>query len=422
VNQVQPEERTRLQEFANGWRLLFSSLIGLAFASGMLIYNSMGFAFPSLQEETGWALSEISLGLLAFGLTSAALAPLCGYFADTVGERRIALIAIPSFGLVLLGFSLFGDHSLLVFYGLWVLLAVAGVGSLSVTWTRAVNVCFVRGRGLALGILLMGTSVAAVVVPQIAVFGLAVDDWRGVFRLVALLPLLIAFPLALFLFRIPKTSRASETETARPEYAGISMREALLSHHFWILWFSLFFVTLAFVGAQVNLPGIVEQHGYSKNAAANLLGVLGLSAIVGRVVAGILLDRFWGPGVCFPLLMLPVASFLLMIGDGTGMLGLTLSAAFLGFATGVEGDLLAYLTSRYFGLRSYGRIAGLLFIPIGIANAISPYFYALSLDQTGNYNSMLWVAAGLFTVGAVIILFLGPYPSFDSSERSGATT
>lgn len=404
--------RTTVAEFAGAWRVLAASLIGLGFGTVPLVVNSVGFAFPLLQQETGWTLTQLSAGLLIYGLATAALAPFCGALTDRFGVRRIALASLVAVPLVFAGFAPFASISLTVYYLMWVLLAVAGVGSMAIVWSRAVNLWFVRGRGLALGILLMGTSLAAITIPQVAVRAAAESGWRGVFVLTAGLPLLLAFPLALRWFRAPASHETPAPVDAAGRHVGLTTREALKSRPFWLLWTSILMVSLAYAGAHVHLPGIVARHGLPASTAADLLGVLGVAVVIGRLGAGILLDRFWGPAVCFPLLLLPVASCWLLMGSGSDFAALALAAALLGIATGAEGDLLAYLASRYFGLRSFGQIAGLLYVPLGLAHAASPLLYAASRDLSGSYDSMLVAAMVLFSGGAGLLLAMGPYPDF----------
>jgi hypothetical protein len=100
------------------------------------------------------------------------------------------------------------------------------------------------------------------------------------------------------------------------------------------------------------------------------------------------------------------------MGSGSDFAALALAAALLGITTGAEGDLLAYLASRYFGLRSFGQIAGLLYVPLGLAHAASPLLYAASRDLSGSYDSMLVTAMVLFSGGAGLLLAMGPYPDF----------
>jgi OFA family oxalate/formate antiporter-like MFS transporter len=92
----------------------------------------------------------------------------------------------------------------------------------------------------------------------------------------------------------------------------------------------------------------------------------------------------------------------------------------VGLAAGAETDMIAYMASRYFGMANYGRIYGLLFLPFGIASAISPAIYGWTRDTTGDYDLALSVASGMFVLGAVVLLGLGRYPDFNARQPQAA--
>ena len=81
---------------------------------------------------------------------------------------------------------------------------------------------------------------------------------------------------------------------------------------------------------------------------------MGLSTIAGRLVSGYLLDRFFAPYVAAALFLLPLAG-VGILAAGPGGPALILAAIALGFGLGAEVDVIGFMVSRYFGLRSYGR-------------------------------------------------------------------
>ncbi len=179
---------------------------------------------------------------------------------------------------------------------------------------------------------------------------------------------------------------------------------------FWIMWVSIFMIALAYGGAHIHMPEIVKMHGFTGQDAARVMQVLGLAILAGRLITGFLLDRFWAPAVCFPILCLPAISVVILMGSAPDYPMVLLGAFLLGFAAGAESDLIAYLGSRYFGLANYGKIYGTLYMAFGIASALSPAAYGMVRDATGNYDTMLTVAAFLFVGGGALLLLLGRYP------------
>jgi MFS family permease len=403
---------TERSEFTRGWPVLLAALIGVACGASPIPFNVFPLVIGPINQEFGWSFGSISLGITVFGVTAALLAPFYGSLADKYGVRPVALASLLAFALAFAAFAL-TPPSLTGYYGLWLLLGLIGIGSTPVTWSRAINMWFFRNRGLALGIMLLGTSLAALVVPKLAVWAIGEYGWRNAFAIVALLPLLLALPIGVALFREP---RADERPAAVAQSVahGATLPEALRDRRFWILWVSIACVAMAYGGAHIHMAEIVKLHGFVAADAASVMQVVGLAILLGRVITGFLLDKFWAPAVCFPILCLPAISVVLLTGTDPAFARIMVAAFLLGFAAGAESDLIAYLASRYFGMKHYGKIYGMLYMPFGLMSATSPAIYGAVRDAYGNYDPMLWTAGALFVAGGALLLLMGPYP-----ERGG---
>jgi MFS family permease len=153
-----------------------------------------------------------------------------------------------------------------------------------------------------------------------------------------------------------------------------------------------------------------------------VVSLFGVSIFAGRIITGLLLDRFWAPLVTLPILCLPAVSCVLLAGDSLSFATAVFAAFLLGFSSGAETDLIAYLAGRYFGMANYGRIYGSLYMVFGIASALSPLAYGRVRDVTGSYDLMLFAAAAMFVAGALLLLTLGRYPSNEELAPRGALT
>ena len=84
--------------------------------------------------------------------------------------------------------------------------------------------------------------------------------------------------------------------------------------------------------------------------------------------------------------------------------------AFLaGLGMGAEADIIAYLTSRYFGLRSFGEIYGYAFAVFVISGALGTLAMGIGFDRTGAYVVPLTGFFFATSVAAVLFGLLGPY-------------
>lgn len=401
-------------EFRKGWKVLLAALLGTACGSSPLPFQTAGFMMGPIQQEFGWSLKELSFGVTIYGVLGALLAPAFGAMADRFGVRKVALGSLTAFGIAFGAFGLM-PPSLLGFYFMWFLIGLVGIGSTPITWSRAVNLWFFRNRGLALGLTLVGTSIAAIVLPPLTVGLIAQFGWRGAYAALALLPLGIALPVGLAFFREPRPDERPPELNAvgsdgKVALGGLSLRECMAGRRFWILGASIFLVAFAYGGALVHMPTMLKAKGFEPVQAAGVMSLFGVSIFAGRIITGLLLDRLWAPLVTLPILSLPAVACFLLAGDQISF-GLAVACAFmLGFSSGAETDLIAFLAGRYFGMANYGRIYGSLYMVFGIASALSPLAYGWVRDSTGSYDGILFVAAACFVAGALLLLALGRYP------------
>jgi MFS family permease len=407
-------------ELALGWKVLLAGFLGTMCGASPLPFNVIGFLFAPLNEEFGWNRAQVSTAVTIFGVTAALLAPVFGGLADRFGVRKVAIWSLIGFIVTFL-LPFFTSASLLLFYLFFFLIGLVGIGSTPVTWSRALSMWFVRNRGLALGIMLIGTSAAAFVVPRMAVWAIENHGWRALFPVVALLPLLVALPATLLFFREPRPEeRPAAITTADGSIAGMAFVEAIRTRQFWLLWFSILLIASAYGGAHIHMPAIVADHGLETRDAATIMGIVGGGLLIGRVGVGFLLDRFWGPAVAFPVLCLPALACFLLTGTESNVPMISVAAFFLGFAAGAESDLIAFLAARYFGMANFGRIYGMLYMPFGLFSAISPLIYGIVRDSTGSYDPILTAASFAFVAGGGLLLLLGRYPDTPSPREAPA--
>lgn len=403
-------------EFAGGWKPLLAAFLGTMCGASPLPFNVLGFLIEPLNTEFGWSRTQVSLGITVFGITAALLAPVFGWLSDRFGVRKVGILSLAAFTATFAAFAIVPGN-LTAFYLLWFLLGLVGIGSTPVVWSRAVAMWFVKHRGIALAIMLLGTSIAAFVVPRIAVWALEQGGWRAVFPAVALLPLLLALPAVLLLFREPTPAQMPEAlKASGGATAGMTFGQAIRTRQFWLLWVSILMIALAYGGAHSHMPAIIRDHGLGLGDAAGIMGVVGVGLMAGRIIVGALLDRFWAPLVAFPVLCLPAAACYLLLGTGTDTALISLAAFLLGFAAGAEADLIAFMAARYFGMAQFGRIYGSLYMPFALMSAISPAAYGLIRDRAGTYDPALTAAALAFLAGGALLLLMGRYPEARNTQ------
>jgi MFS family permease len=403
-----PAPLSSAQELSRGWPILLSALVGFGLGlSALTFYTNQVFVDP-LMKEFGWKASQIQAGIVAMPIGTVLMAPIIGKLCDSIGARPVVLVSIALYAISVASFSLL-TPSLTGYYLHWVAMSVLGAGTLAITWTKAINGWFDRSRGIALGIALAGSGITGFIAPQIANWAIGEHGWRTAYLIIAALPAVIALPTAFLLFRDPPKV-ALAPGAAPVELPGLTGGQALKTPRFWIMWIAFFMISIG-VGALIpNMFRILVSDGFQPAQAAQVAGLIGLSVIAGRIVAGILLDRIWAPLVAFVFLTVPAISCLLLANPQVGLQYLAVAAVLVGLAAGAEFDLIAYMVSRYFGMKAYGQIYSWQFIGFGIGSGFVAPVPELVKEQLGSYDPALYVIAALFVIGGTMLLLMGRYP------------
>lgn len=402
---------TAREEFSRGWGIILASTLGIGLGMAAVPTYSMGLFAPYLVREFGWSVGQIMASMSIITLMSLWAGPTYGAWAERIGARRIILVAIPLWGLGFISLSLL-TGSLVQFYLTWLAIGLVGAATLPITFTRAVNRGFDRAKGLALGLAMTGTGLFGIFGKPFLGAVLAAYGWRMGFVAVGLLPVLIAFPAAFFLFREEERS-TPDGHHAPVERPGMTTPEALRDWRFWLIAAALVPTSFAMGGPVPNLELILKDGGLSPEQALTVTPLIGLAAIIGRLVGGWLLDRIWAPLVGFVILSLPAIS-LWYLGSGLLDVGHARLATFtLGFALGIEYDMVAFFVARYFGLRRYGAIYGLLYVCFAAGAGFSPMVFGHNHDTTGNFHAILSASSVALVLSAASFLLLGKYRRFD---------
>lgn len=400
------------QEFARGWTIVLACILGVGVGVTGLPFYTFGIFVKPLAADFGWSRGAITTGMLCLNFGGMVTSPFIGKLMDRFGVRTLALTSLVGLAIGFLLLSRTGS-SVATFYAGWLALSFLGCATSPLAWTRAVNLNFDKARGLALGLTLLGTGIASILGPPAVQALIARYGWRGAYVGIALFILLVALPIAFAFLREP----VPETNRSRAEaLIGAGYREAVTSRRFLLIGLGIFCVILAQASATVHLVPLLGDRGMSAGQAASIAGLLGVAVIIGRVLVGLLLDRFHAPKVARIFLALPALALLLLLSchDAASAGG---AALLLGLAAGAEVDLLAYLVSRYFGMLNYGAIYGTLLSIFTLGAGLGPVLTGLAYDSAKSYDLALAVGTALFLIGAAAIGFLGPYPSYSEPDR-----
>lgn len=396
-----------------GWKPLVGAMLGVSAGLTGIVFYTHGVFVLSITEEFGWSRGATQFAFSFVMMSAALTGPVIGGLSDKFGARRVALISMFALSLSFASLSLTTDN-ILVYYALWILMSVIAAGTFPVTWTRGVNSWFDKSRGLALGMTMMGTGLVAAIGPSYAAWLIESFGWREAYQAIGATLLIVAFPVAYFFFRERDAKDVAIHSPAAN--TGVTLREALSDYRFWAMGIALLFICYGVGGLITNLVPMLTDKGLPIDYAVGQAGLVGIMVIVGRLVVGYLIDRVWAPAVACVFLILPAASCLILAQTMPSGIMISMSALAIGLAAGAELDVIAYMSSRYFGMKNYGKIYGAQFVFFAIGSGAAPAVFGWSQDVTGSYELILYSTAALFVVGSLLMLLMGPYPVFKDAE------
>ena len=397
------------------WVVLLGCVLGLAVSMSAILMFPFGLYMKPMTTEFGWSRTQFSSVLSVIALGNIVALPLAGIAIDRFGPLRCIAV-----GLVVgcLSYAAVGQvNSYPAFVALCTLASAAGCLAHYPAYFTIARSWFDRNIGLALAIASAGVSIGVAGFAWLIKTTIDASGWRVAFATVAATAAVIGIgSLVLFVRSNPGVLPVAEQRPMLRENveADATLREALRSRDYWL--FTLGFALIVFAGAGPNLhlPALMADSGAASAAIAAAVAALPLGSLAGRVMAGLMLDRF--------AVRAPAALF--FGAQGLGILLLwadvrfAIGAAFLmGTAIGAELDIMGYVMTRRFGRRAYARIFGTSFAISQIGLIISPIGMAAVFDATGSYEIALLGYAPLSVLAFVLVALANAQPRAQGPDR-----
>ena len=400
-------------ELTRNWRPLLAATIGLA--SGMSIVGVITSTIaPTLVADTGWSPADFAL-VGSLSLLMSFVFPFVGRLADTIGVRRTALIGQVALPLVYLAYSLMGGE-------LWAYVTIFAVQSLicitttSTVYTRVAVQHVEHARGLALAIVASGPALAGIVIGPVLNAYVEANGWRASYQAVALVTAIAG--VVTFLLLPPDRPRDAAAPTTPKRRAREDYPLIFRSRAFWILLGAMLLCNLPQTIVLVQLKLLLLANGITGEGAGVMLGAVSAGMLAGRFVTGVALDRFHVHLTSFVGLALPTVGLFLLASSLDSPAAITFAVFCLGFAFGAEGDIIAFLVARHFGVGVYSSTLGLLTAVMSFSAASGALLLSYTLARTGGYDLYLVIVGTAVLLGAALILLLGRGREGDAENKA----
>ena len=391
-------------ERSYGWVIVGAGALMGCVAIGALF--SLAVFLQPMSEATGWSRTGISSAMTLDFLTMGVAAFGWGALSDRFGPRIVVLS-----GAVLLGLGLAMASratSLLEFQLLYGIVVGIAAGAVFAPMIATVTGWFDRHRSLAVSLVSAGMGVAPMTISPFAQWLISVYDWRTAQLTIAIVAWVLLVPAALLVRRPPETTAASPGMAAEGG-EGMTVGRALRSPQFIVLSLTFFCCCAAHSGPIFHTVSYALACGLPAMTAVAIYSVEGLAGLGGRVLFGLLGDRFGARRVVVAGLMLQA------VGAGsyyfTRDAGEFYAVAILfGMAYGGVMPLYAVLAREYFPLRIMGTVFGGAAMISSLGMALGPAVGGWIFDTFHGYG-YLYIASFGMGLAAVAIALAFPTPS-----------
>ena len=378
------------------------------------LFSIVGFAFYGLPffydffvRELGWTRAQVTSGNAFAKLV---IGPLFGFFAgvviDRFGPRRLMLVGILLAGLAPIGLG--GTTTLLAFYAFYLMNALGYVSGGPLPNQVMLSRWFDAGRGKAMGIAYLGIGVGGALVPLLAHRLTEAFGWRSALQILGVLMIAIAFPLA-FLVRDERETQGATSAVPAQAAASTgtdSILDVLRQPAFYLLALGSMASIGAVGGTTQNLKlYFAMDRGMAQGSVAELISLVLVGSIAGRLLMGFLADR-WSKKRVMLLVYLIVASTIPLLWAAPSPATLRAAAVLFGIGLGGDYMVIPLMAAELFGLRRMGRVMGIVLTADGVAEAVVPMAVATLRDRTGSYGPGFALLVFLAALGAVAVSLL----------------
>lgn len=402
-------------ERSYGWVIVGAGALMGCVAIGALF--SLAVFLQPMAEATGWSRTGISSAMTLDFLTMGVAAFGWGALSDRFGPKIVVLS-----GSLLLGLGLAlasRATSLLEFQLVYGIVVGVAAGAVFAPMIATVTGWFDRHRSLAVSLVSAGMGVAPMTISPFAQRLISAHDWRTAMLTIAVGAWALLVPAALLVRRPPGTVAGSSGAPAEGG-EGMTVGQALRSLQFIVLALTFFCCCAAHSGPIFHTVSYALACGLPAMTAVTIYSVEGLAGLGGRVLFGLLGDRFGARRV--------VVAGLMVQAVGAGSYYFTREAGefyavavLFGLAYGGVMPLYAVLAREYFPMRIMGTVFGAAAMISSLGMALGPAVGGWIFDTFHGYGYLYLASFGMgLAAVAVALAFPAPSPVQDRLQGQPA--
>jgi MFS family permease len=411
-----------------GWWVVVAAFFTLFVCTGIGFFSFSVF-LKAIEAEEGWSRTSLSTAGAIASLAAGFATPGVGWAVDRFGARAVML---PGVLLMSTCYLLLGQTGTI--HQLYALFLMVGIGMACATilpCQTLVSRWFDKKRGRAMGMLMVANGVGGVVWTTVSARLIQAVGWRNAYEILGVVIAAVALPLIALMIRSSPQSMGllpdgvedplPDAKTPDVEEPGYTTREAFGTVSFWFIFFATFVVVFASSGFVLHVVAFLSDRGLSHTRAADVWGAaLGLS-IAARIFFGFLSERYQKRFFLFGANLVRMSCSVLLVLFALGYVSRTVGSLQVIFLYGLPMGCIAVvsplLISETFGVKSFGKLMGLIGIPYTIGMALGQVSGGYLFDTTGNYNAAYSIFAAAFLMGGIAIVLAKPCFLLDTTAN-----
>jgi MFS family permease len=398
-------------------------VIGTLFLTLGLLYGiwySYSVFLVALIDHFSWSRSITAGAMSVFIVAHGLFGPFAGRLVEQFGPSRLMMAgSVVMAGGLLLTSQINHWWQLYISFGV-----ISAVGLGACGWVPSVILAerwFPNKVGTALGIVTSGIGVGIFAIVPLTNYLIETIQWRGAFQALALTVILVIWPAALFILRLPTgQGGSSETADGAAECEHSQSSSALQNH--WTVSSAVrsrsfrFCVLAFFSGGCLSQLLILHQfafmvdHGVTKTVGSIIVGIIGVVSIPGKIIWGAMSDRIgreltYTFALSCTLLSVIVLSF---VGAAPGLVLPVIFAVLLGIGYSANAPIIPSVARDIFAGPRFPSIFGTLSMFAAMGGATGSWLGGYLFDLSGSYQLMLITAAGMAIFGPAMLWLAAP--------------
>ena len=390
---------------ASPYRWVIVGLGGLMGCVALGAMFSLAVFLAPMSAGTQWSRAGISFAMTINFIVMAFGSFAWGAASDRWGARVVTLC-----GAVLLGAALTiasRATSLLSFQLTYGILVGVAASAFFAPLIATVTGWFESQRNLAVSLVSAGMGMAPLTISPLASWLISQDGWRAAMFDIGVLAWVLLIPAAFFVRRPPAPAAAAHASMP-PHASRQEIGRELTSPQFLVLGFTFMLCCMAHSGPIFHVVSYAQYCGLGAMAAVSVYSVEGLAGLGGRVLVGLLADRFGAQRELVTTLVIQALAIAAYLRVNELSEFYTLAVLF-GVAYGGGMPLYASIAREYFGQHIMGTVFGAATMLSSLGMAPGPVGGGWVFDTFHNY-AWLYIASAAVAVGAALLAFTFPKP------------